>query len=396
VGNDRQIREHLEARRDRIIALSHRIHGDPEPAFEEHRTSRLLREVLASEGFTVTPGAGGLATAFTALRGNRADGPRITFTAEMDALPEIGHACGHNIIAAAGVYAPIVLAAALGPQLPGTIQVIGTPAEERGSGKVALLEAGLFDGAGTVLQMHPHSMDTVICQAMARRTFTVECFGKAAHAAAAPQEGVNALDALVSFYQSASLARQQFPPGCLFHGIFEDGGRSVNVIPDYARGRFSLRAQSMSDLARLFDRIGAWVRGASEATGCRVVLSEVGRSVTCFKRNAALEELFAGLFESIGRTGPRKTRRSFGSTDLANVSMALPAIEILLKASDHPIHTEDFARDAAAEGGDRTLLDGVFLLAAGGYRLLTDPGLAVQVRQAFEAPESEDSGVPDS
>jgi amidohydrolase len=387
VQGETDIRESLEARRERIVALSHRIHATPETAFEERETSRLLQESLAAEGFAVTPGIGELATAFRAVRRGRVERPCLTFTAEMDALPEIGHGCGHNIIAAAGVYAPIVLLSALGPDFPGTIQVIGTPAEERGSGKVSLLQAGAFEGCDVVLQMHPHSMDTVVCQAMARRAIVVEFFGKKAHAAAAPHEGVNALDGLVLFYQSVALARQQFPPGCLFHGIIEDGGRNANVIPDYARGRFSLRADRMAGLELLNQRIQACAQAAAEATGCRLSVSESGHGVSTFKRNQALEDLFAELFQSVGRPEPRKVRRSFGSTDLASVSQVVPAIEIFLKASDFPIHTDGFARDAVADGGDRALLDGVLLLAAGGRRLLSEPRLLERVREAFAAPE---------
>lgn len=385
------IRTALDGRRDRIIALSHRIHADPELAFEEHNTSTLLQETLAAEGFTVTPGLGGLPTAFRGLLRGRADRPCLTFTAEMDALPEIGHGCGHNIIAAAGVYSAIVLSSALGRDFPGTVQVIGTPAEERGSGKVTLLEAGAFAGSDVVLQMHPHSLDTVICQALARRSMVVEFFGRKAHAAAAPDEGINALDAMVLFYQSAALARQQFPQGCLFHGVIDEGGRSPNVIPDHTSGRFSLRAERMQALELLERRIRSCAAAAARATGCRVTVSESGHGVTTFRRNRALEELFAGLFESIGRSEPRKLRRSFGSTDLASVSQAVPAIEIFVKASEHPIHTEGFARDAAGPGGDRALLDGILLLASAGRGLMTEPEVLERVRACFAAGPDEES-----
>ncbi len=383
------IRGALAERQERILALSHRIHAEPELAFEEHKTSALLRETLAAEGFTIEPGPAALPTAFRALCRGRAVQPCLTFTAEMDALPEIGHGCGHNIIAAAGVYAPIVLALALGADFPGCLQVIATPAEERGSGKVTLLEAGAFAGSAVVLQMHPHSLDTVICQAMARRTLVVEYFGRKAHAAAAPQEGLNALDAMVLFYQSAALARQQFPPGCLFHGIIEQGGSSANVIPDYTRGRFSLRAERMESLELLEQRIRACAAAAAEATGCRVGLKHSGHEVSAWRRNRALEDLFAALFESIGRKEPRRLRRSFGSTDLASVSQAVPTIEIFVKASDQPIHTDGFARDAAGAGGDRALLDGVFLLASAGCRLLQEPALLEEVRASFAAGSAE-------
>jgi metal-dependent amidase/aminoacylase/carboxypeptidase family protein len=228
---------------------------------------------------------------------------------------------------------------------------------------------------------------------MARRSLLVEFHGRKAHAAAAPEEGLNALDAMVLFYQAAALARQQLPPGCLLHGIIEEGGTSANVIPDYTRGRFAVRADRARSLEILEGRVRACAQAAAEATGCRASVSETGHGVTTFRRNPVLEDLFAGLFESLGRSRPRKTRRSFGSTDLASVSQAVPAIEIFVKASDFPIHTEGFARDAVAAGGDRALLDGVYLLASGAGRLLGEPDLLSRVREAFTAPEpEEDSG----
>lgn len=373
----------VEERRGDILALSRRIHDGPELAFEEVRTSGLLRAVLAAEGFAVTEAVASLPTAFRASHGRSADGPRLTFTAEMDALPGLGHACGHNIIGTAGVYAAVVLKAVLDPGTAGTIEVVGTPAEEKGSGKVRMIAGGVFEKSDVVLQVHPHSVDTVVGQALARRTFVVEFFGKKAHAAAAPGAGANALDALVLFYHATVLRKAKIPPGCLVHGIVEAGGEAPNIVPDHARGRFSLRADAMSKLEGLVAHFLGEARLAAAATGCREQVSEPGPGVTTFRRNAVLEDLFAGLFEERGRAGPRKVRESFGSTDLANVSQVVPTIEPMIKASDAPIHTEEFARDAAGEGGERALLDGVYFLACAGHRLLTEPGLLERVRRDF-------------
>ncbi len=374
----------VEARQKDILDLSRRIHADPETAFQEFRTSRLLKSVLSAEGFAVSGAGDDLPTAFRAARRLGADKPCLAFTAEMDALPGLGHACGHNIIAAAATYAAVILKSVLPSAFRGTVEVIGTPAEEAGSGKVRMLDHGVFSSSDVVLQVHAHSLDTVVCQAMARRTLVVEYFGKAAHAAAAPQDGINALDALVLFYQSAALLRARFPAGCLFHGIIEEGGKAANIIPDYARGRFSLRADSMAKVANLWKMIAASAESAAAATGCRVKIEEAGPSATTFRRNAVLEDLFAGLFEDRGRAQPRRFRETYGSTDLANVSQAVPAIELMIKASDFPIHTEEFARAAAGEDGDKALLDGIFFLAYGGYRLLTEPDLLARVRRAFQ------------
>jgi len=377
------IAKEIERRRTPILELSRRIHADPELAFEEVRTSALLRSVLEAEGFTVSQATASLPTSFRAVHKLAADRPRVTFTAEMDALPGLGHACGHNIIAAAGTYAAVVLKAVLGHEVVGTIEVVGTPAEERGSGKVRLIEAGVFGHSDVVLQIHPHSLDTVVGQALARRTLVVEYFGKKAHAAAAPGEGVNALDGLVLFYHSTMLARPTLPPGCLLHGIIEEGGQAPNIIPDHSRGRFSFRADTGPKLERLYEQVTALAQAAATATGCRCRITEPGPGVATFRRNTALEDLFAGLFEDRGRPEPRKTRAAYGSTDLANVSQVVPTIEPLVKASDHTIHTEEFARDAVGAGGERALLDGVFFLACAGYRILTEAGLLDRVRGDF-------------
>ena len=240
MNSNARIAQAIEDRRAEILDLSRRIHADPELAFEEVRTSGLLRSVLLAEGFDVSSASEDLPTSFRAVHRFSEDGPRVTFTAEMDALPGLGHACGHNIIGTAGTYAAIVLKSIFDRDHRGTIEVVGTPAEERGSGKVRMIQDKVFARSDVVLQVHPHSIDTVVGQALARRTLIVEFFGKKAHAAAAPLEGRNALDALVLFYHAAALPRTKFPTGTLFHGIIESGGEAPNIIPDYARGRFSL------------------------------------------------------------------------------------------------------------------------------------------------------------
>ena len=380
-----QITKAVEDRRFAILDLSRRIHADPELAFEEVRTSRLLQSLLLAEGFEVGPATEALATSFRAAHAFAPSGPRITFTAEMDALPGLGHACGHNIIGTAAAYAAIVLRSVLDRGVPGTVEVVATPAEERGSGKVRMIQDGVFAGSDVVLQVHPHSLDTVVGQALARRTLVIEFFGKKAHAAAAPKEGRNALDALVSFYHAAALPRTKLPAGTLFHGVIESGGEAPNIIPDYARGRFSLRAVTMPKLESLVDQVKCLVDKAAAETGCRSKVVEPGPGVTTFRRNFVLEEILAGLFEERGRTGPSKVRESYGSTDLANVSWVVPTIEPLVKASDFPIHTEGFAQDAVGPGGERALLDGVYFLAAAAARILTEPGLLGRIREDFLA-----------
>jgi amidohydrolase len=380
-----RIAQAVESRKTDILDLSRRVHADPELAFEEVRTSRLLQSILLAEGFALSLATEALPTSFRAVHAFSPDGPRVTFTAEMDALPGLGHACGHNIIAAAGTYAAIILKSVFDRDIAGAVEVVGTPAEERGSGKVRMIADGVFARSDVVLQIHPHSMDTVVGQALARRALVVEFFGRKAHAAAAPQEGRNALDALVHFYHAAALPRTKLPPGALFHGVIEAGGEAPNIIPDYARGRFSLRGETMSLLERLVGEAERLAAKAAEDTGCRVKITEPGPAVTTFRRNRALEGLFSGLFEERGRAEPTKVRGSYGSTDLANVSQVVPTIEPMVKASDFPIHTEGFARDAVGPGGEQALLDGVYFLAAAAARLMTDSAFLDRVRADFRA-----------
>ena len=389
-----RIAQAVERRRADILALSRRIHAAPELAFKEVRTSALLRSLLESEGFAVSAASEALPTSFRAVYAPAAAGPRVTFTAEMDALPGLGHACGHNIIGTAAAYAAVVLKSVLEDGLPGTIDVVATPAEERGSGKVRLIQDGAFERSDVVLQIHPHMLDTVVCQALARRTLVAEFFGRKAHAAAAPREGRNALDALVLFYHAAALPRAKLAPGMLFHGVIEAGGEAPNIIPDYARGRFSLRADAMSKLDRLVEDVRRHADRAAAETGCRVEITEPGPGVTTFRRNRVLEGLFAGLLVERGRTEPSRRREFYGSTDLANVSWVTPTIEPMLKASDFPIHTEEFARDAVGPGGEKALLDGVFILAAAAAGLLSEPPLLESVRADFRAAPPDDREGP--
>ncbi|OGD23700.1 MAG: hypothetical protein A2Y70_05110, partial [Candidatus Aminicenantes bacterium RBG_13_64_14] len=331
----------IERRRGEILALSHEIHARPELSFEEKETSLLLQATLEREGFAVSAGTGGLETAFRAVAEGAGGGcvggrPRLIYTAEMDALPGLGHGCGHNIIAAAAVWSAAVLKTVMGGTLEGSVEVVGTPAEERGSGKVALIEAGVFDGADAVLQMHPHALDTVVGQAMARRSLSVEFFGRKAHAAAAPGEGRNALDALVLFYHSLILQPGKLPAGCLLHGVIEEGGEAPNIIPGLARGRFSFRTDAMSKVEPGLNMIREAARAAAATTGCTQAVTETGSAATTSKRNAELENLFAALLERRGRKDPVKLRTAYGSTDLANVSHVCPTIEIMVKAGTNP------------------------------------------------------------
>src|SRR6185312_3286319 len=255
----------------RFIDMSHTIHDNPETVFEEYKSAELLTNELEEQGFEVQRGVAGLDTAFIATYGSGE--PVVALLAEYDALPKIGHACGHNLIATWGVGAGIALRRAL-PDLKGTIKVIGTPAEEGGGGKVTMAAAGVFNGLDAAIMMHPANVTYIDRGSLAVTPYEIEFFGKSAHASGAPENGINALDALLQVFFSVNALRQAFRPHTRIHGVITHGGDAANVIPDYTAGSFLVRANDQKYLEELKQRFVDIVNGAALATGTRVQITE--------------------------------------------------------------------------------------------------------------------------
>jgi amidohydrolase len=317
----------VESRRAQLIELSVRIHACPELKFEERRSSAWLAEFLASLGFTVERPAYGLDTAFVARKGSGR--PRVAILCEYDALPGIGHGCGHNIIATAGVGAGAALAELL-PETGGTLVVLGTPAEEGGGGKILMAQRGAFEEIDAAIMVHPAGMDLAGMHVLALSLVEVEYLGRAAHASAFPDRGINALDALVTAYNAIAQLRQHIRASERIHGIITDGGQAPNIVPEHAAGVFCIRAATEPQLACLKQRVFACFQAGAQATGAQLNPRTVGDDYSDLWTNAPLAAAYAANLARLGRTVvdiAHVPPRVAGSTDMGNVSKLVPAIQ---------------------------------------------------------------------
>jgi amidohydrolase len=373
----RRLAAAVEAARAEIVDLSQRIHAHPEAAFEEHQAARWVAEAVSRHGYAVEHPAGSLATAVRATMAGRrgSSGPRIAVLAEYDALPGLGHGCGHNTMAASGVGAAIALAA-LADEIAGEIVFLGTPAEERGSGKQIMLDEGLFDGVDAALLFHPSDRNRSACALLASVDVQVEFRGQQAHASADPWQGRNALDALVLLFQSIGLWRQQLRPTARVHGIVLEGGTAANIIPDRTVGRFMLRSDNQADFEQLQARFRQLVEGAALATACQSEVVFSGGSST-MRDNGTLRERFVANMTAYGLGDNPIDYDRLGSSDMGNVSHLLPTIhpELAICAEGVPGHSIDFRDSAATPRADEVTLTAAVLVAQTAYELFADPQL---------------------
>jgi len=387
----RRLADAVQAGRQEILELSHRIHENPEPAFEEHRAASWVAEALGRHGYAVTTPAGSLATAVQGrLAGGRAGGgkkdrpgPRIGILAEYDALPSLGHGCGHNTMAASGVGAAIALAA-LAPDLAGEIVFLGCPAEERGSGKQQMLDDGLFDGLDAALLFHPSDRTQVACELLASEDIEVTFSGLQAHAASEPWEGRNALDGLVMLFSSIGLWRQQLPHHARVHGIVLEGGTAANIIPDRAVGRFMIRSTDQAYFGKMRQRFRDLVAAAALASDTSGAAVFSGGSTT-MKDNAVLKDRFRANLEAYGWTDHPFDPEHMGSSDMGNVSHRLPTIHPQLAICDEGVPGHSIAfRDAAVEPrADEVTLLSAALVAQTAYELFVDADLVAAAWREF-------------
>ena len=372
---------------DELVATSRFLHQHHELAYEEREAAQRLTALLKGRGFEVIEGAGGLPTAFLARAGVERPSATIAFLAEYDALPSLGHACGHNLIAAGSIGAALALEPFL-TALGGQVQVIGCPAEERGGGKIALVKAGLFAGIDAALLVHPSNKNEIFKCALAMRALQVEFFGKSSHAAAAPHLGINALDVVLLSFTNLNALRQQLRGDARIHGIITDGGRAPNIIPDYAAARFYIRALDLDYLHDLHRRVVACLEAAAQATGARVVIHDEGEEYHPMRFNRALGRLFQTNLEALGEQVEQTPEdQELGSTDVGNVSQVVPTIQPTIALTDRPevvCHTVAFAEAAGGPPGDRALLLAAKTLAMTALDLFADPACLQRVRKEFD------------
>lgn len=369
-----------------LLAVSHDIHSHPELAFLEHHACGALTSAIAEFGWPATTGVYGLETAFETWTVNN-PGPQIDIIAEYDALPGIGHACGHNLIATAALGAAAALGA-VGAELPGRIRFLGTPAEEKGGGKELMARAGAFSNSDVAMMIHPAGVNLATMPSICIAEVKVVYHGRAAHASAMPHKGKNALDGLLLAYQSISNLRQHIRDAERIHGIITDGGQAPNIVPDRAVGEFYVRARDVRALKALKPRVQACFEAGALGSGCEVDVQWSGVDYLDLNTNWPLADRFQENAEQLGREFVSREsmwNAAAGSTDMGNVTHLLPGIHPMLAAAPKNvvIHHPDFAQYAGSSMGDAAALDGAKAMAHTCVQYLLEPDLRAQVKAAY-------------
>lgn len=369
-------RERFAAAHDSLIALSHRIHAHPELGFEEEKASTWLSEMLADTGFVVEKGIGDLPTAFVARAGK---GPlHIAICAEYDCLPGIGHACGHNIIAAMAVGAGLA-AARVADDVGLTVSVVGTPAEEVGDagGKILLLERGAFKGVHAAMMVHPAPFDVVEMPIIAASMFEVRYTGKEAHSSAFPERGINAADALTVAQTAIGLLRQHIRPTDRIHGIITKGGDAPNIVPAHTTAKYIVRAKTLGDLDEIRAKVLRCFEAGALATGSKLEVAGGQKPYAEMRHDPDIATAYRRNAEALGRgsrTPAASLDRAAGSTDMGNVSLALPAIHPAISIDSLPAvnHQPEFTAHCVTEAADKAIIDGSLAMAWTAIDLATD------------------------
>ncbi len=374
----------VDRRAESLIDASHQIHARPELAFEETFAHSLLTDLLEADGLAPERGAFGLPTAFAASAGTT--GPTVAVMCEYDALPGIGHACGHNIIATAGLGAGLA-AASLANELGGQVRILGTPAEEGGGGKVMMMERGALAGVDAAMMVHPAGADLRAMNAIAIQQLLVSYEGVAAHAAAAPHKGRNALDAAILGYNNVAALRQHIRPVERIHGIITDGGDKPNIVPAHAASHWYVRAANLRALDALKARVLRCLQAGADAAGCEMSWEWLDPTYADMRDNEPLIDLYAANVARFGRhpISPADGTAVVGSTDMGNVSYEVPSMHPMIEvAPPHvAIHTLEFETYAGSASGDRAVLEGAKAMAMTIVDLWLRPDVLHQVRGAF-------------
>ena len=379
----KEICSYIDSIAPELIELSHSIHAQPELAYEEHFAHECLTKTLSEKGLEVEKGAYELDTAFEANAGS--SGPIIALLCEYDALPGIGHACGHNIIAAAGIGAGLAASEFTEP-FNGRLRILGTPAEEGGGGKVRMLNKGAFDSVEAVLMIHPADADLPNISSLAVQQLKATYTGKAAHAAAAPEKGINALDGAVLGYMGVAALRQHIATDERLHGIFTNGGQKANIVPETAEAIWYARSSTMERLEILKARLVETLYGGARSAGCDIQIEWVNEPYAEVLDNTPLLEAYMKNSESVGRVIKAADDDGVvGSTDLGNVSHVVPSIHPMVKVAPKgtAIHTVDFEKCAKSEEGDKGLLDSAKSLAMTVLDCWNDPSLLKDAKDFF-------------
>ncbi|WP_422124475.1 M20 family metallopeptidase [Planococcus sp. X10-3] len=380
------ISQSIDLKREEYILTSQAIHAKPEIGNEEIFASATLVDLLESAGFSVETGVAGHDTAFYASKESSLPGPTIAYLAEYDALPGLGHACGHNIIGTTSVAAAIALSETFSTT-GGRVVVLGTPAEEggpNGSAKGSFVKHGLLEGIDAALMIHPSGRSAVTGPSLAVDPLEFHFYGKPAHASGSPEEGINALDAVLQLFNSINALRQQLPSDARVHGIITHGGDAPNIIPEYASARFYIRGDSWKKTSDTATKIRAIAEGAALATGTTVKIVRFQNEVKDLVVTPLLDSIVREELTAVGEEVAESRNTGLGSTDAGNISHEVPTAHPYIKIGPDDLigHTAEFREASKSAQGDEALIRGAKALANTGYRLLTEAALLAEVKQA--------------
>ncbi len=373
---------HIDSQRHEILATSRFIHHNPELGCEEFKASARLIKNLKKHGFAVTSPVGGMETAFKARLKGRGNGPRIAFLAEYDALPGLGHACGHNFIGTASTYAGVAFEPIM-KELNGEVLVIGTPAEENLGGKIILQKAGVFKDIDAALMVHPSNETRMQARSLAAQAWEFEFRGKPAHAAAMPWRGVNALDALIQMFIAVDQMRKQQRPSVRTPGIITYGGERPNIVPERAVGQFSCRGATCEEMRDVIDSVRHCADAAALATGATLKARPISPPYKDLKPNQTLVRLFEKNWLSIGGKIEENPDKGQGSLDIGNLSYEIPCIHPFIRIAppDVPNHSKEFADCAIGALADEQLIRSIKALAITALDIFESPNLLSEMKK---------------
>lgn len=383
------MKEKLKAELDQIMPdlwnMNLRLYENPELGDQEYEAMKLLTGFLRSHGFAVETGIVNRPTAFRATYKSKKPGPAVCFLAEYDALSEIGHGCGHNLIGTMSTGAGVILSK-LADAVGGTVIVLGTPAEETNGAKVPMCEQGIFADIDVALMVHPAGCSHESGQSLAMDALQYAYTGKAAHAASSPEKGINALDSVIQLFNGINALRQHLPSDVRIHGIISEGGKAANIVPDYAVARFYIRASTRERVDETMKKVNQIARGAAMMSGASLEISNYELSYDNMITNQALSAAFTKNLRQISSQPVLPAKREYGSIDMGNVSHVVPAIHPYIGLNDGNLvaHTKKFADKTVTEQGRKTLYEGALALAMTGYDVMADPSLLQAIKDEFD------------
>jgi len=381
-----RINNEISRRMEELAGISRYLYENPELGDQEYKAVKLLTDFFSKNGFTVECPIYGLETTFRAVYDSKKEGANIAFFCEYDALPQIGHGCGHNLISAMSAGAALGLKSVL-DEIGGKITVFGTQAEETSGVKGTLADNGAYEGITVAMMAHPSAVSEESGSSLALNAIKFEFFGKTAHAAAAPEKGINALDGVILMYNGINALRQHVTSDVRIHGIISSGGAAPNIVPDYAEAKFYIRAREKRNLEEVVAKVKNIAEGAAMMTGATVKYGKFENSYDDLLTNRTLSELFSANLRAAGESVIRAASEGVGSIDMGNVSHAVPAIHPWIGIGDPSliIHSKEFADYTVTKQGEAAIKKGAYALAATAYDVIVSKEIREKIRAEFEA-----------